>query len=401
MITREWKYLLLITVTFIAACIETDIYLPTFTDMMAYFSISEQNIQSLLTWNFIGICISGPLYGPISDAIGRKKPLLFALGLFFAGSVITLYAETFDMMLWGRVLQGLGSGGCFTLGTAIIFDAFKQEQAILAIGRLNSIVPIIMALAPILGGYLNFAYGFRSNFLAIGVCVLASLIICLLFLDETLEKEARVPFVFKKVANSFKTVLTSVPFWQTTLVVSLVFAGYLAFLSCISVLFVIEFGVDKYALPGFQAALLGAWVIASLTYKRSLTWLGAQRVKTVGTILFLIGGICFVVAGLYAPSNPYLLTLPMLFYAFGANWVQGLYFPEGMQIFPDIKGIAASVLTSARLVLTALIVGVASHFYDATIYPILVLISALILVVFATIVAYEKGKMSKTALVAR
>lgn len=394
MITREWKYLLLITVTFIAACIETDIYLPTFTDMMAYFSISEQNIQSLLTWNFIGICISGPLYGPISDAIGRKKPLLFALGLFFAGSVITLYAETFDMMLWGRVLQGLGSGGCFTLGTAIIFDAFKQEQAILAIGRLNSFVPIIMALAPIVGGYLNFAYGFRSNFLAIGVCVLASLIICLLFLDETLEKEARVPFVLKRVANSFKTVLTSVPFWQTTAVVSLVFAGYLAFLSCISVLFVIEFGVDKYALPGFQAALLGVWVIAGLTYKGALARLGAQRVKTVGTILLLIGGICFVVAGLYAPSNPYLLTLPMLFYAFGANWVQGLYFPEGMQIFPDIKGIAASVLTSARLVLTALIVGVASHFYDATIYPILVLISALILVVFATIVAYERGKLA-------
>src|SRR5437016_5954689 len=111
MLTREWKYLLLITVTFIAACIETDIYLPTFTDMMAYFSISEDKIQSLLTWNFMGICISGPLYGPISDAIGRKKPLLFALGLFFAGSLITMYAPTFELMLWGRVLQGLGSGG--------------------------------------------------------------------------------------------------------------------------------------------------------------------------------------------------------------------------------------------------------------------------------------------------
>src|SRR5579885_3668479 len=86
MTKRELKYLLLIIVIFIAACIETDIYLPAFPDMMAFFSVSEETIQSLLTWNFIGICLSGPFYGPLSDAIGRKKPLIAALGLFLAGS---------------------------------------------------------------------------------------------------------------------------------------------------------------------------------------------------------------------------------------------------------------------------------------------------------------------------
>ncbi len=392
MFTREWKYLLLITVTFIAACIETDIYLPTFTDMMAYFSISEETVQSLLTWNFIGICISGPLYGPISDAIGRKKPLLFALILFLLGSIMTLFADSFDVMLWGRVLQGLGSGGCFTLGTAIIFDAFKQEEAVIAVSRLNSIVPIIMAFAPILGGYLNYAYGFRSNFLAIALCVLLSLLICLLYLDETLDKEKRVPFDMKKVGANFRKVLTSIPFWQTTSVVSLVFGGYLAFLSCISVLFVIEFGVSKHLLPAFQASLLGAWVLASLTYSRAIRRFGIQGVKRVGTVLFLAGGIGFIVAAFCFPVNPYVLTLPMLFYTFGANWVQGLYFPECMEIFPDIKGISASALTSIRLLLTALIVGLASHFYDATIYPIMVVILLIVLAVHVTIVRYEGRK---------
>ncbi len=392
MLTREWKYLLLITVTFIAACIETDIYLPTFTDMMSYFSISESEIQSLLTWNFLGVCLAGPLYGPISDAVGRKKPLLYALGLFLAGSVITLFADDFSWMLVGRVLQGIGSGGCFTLGTAIIFDAFKQEEAIIAIGRLNSIVPIIMALAPILGGYLNFAWGFRANFLAITLVVVASLLISLFYLEETLEVKKRVPLKPFIVMQSFKNVLTSTSFWQTTSVVSLVFAGYLAFLSCISVLFVLEFGVAKTDLPYFQAALLGAWVVASLGYKRAITYFGQDRIKHIGTILFLVGGVGFIVAGYFVPLNPYLLTLPMLFYAFGANWVQGLYFPEGMELFPDSKGIAASVLTSARLLITACIVGVASCFYNATIYPITGVILAVVIVVYVTIVSYEKQK---------
>lgn len=114
------KYLLLIIVIFIAACIETDIYLPAFPDMMLAFGVSEEVIQSLLTWNFVGICLAGPLYGPVSDSFGRKKPLIIALGLFLLGSLITVFAQTFEQMLLGRLLQGLGSGGCFTLGTAIL-----------------------------------------------------------------------------------------------------------------------------------------------------------------------------------------------------------------------------------------------------------------------------------------
>ena len=395
MFTKEWKYLLLITVTFIAACIETDIYLPTFTDMMRYFSISEEMVQSLLTWNFIGICLSGPFYGPISDALGRKKPLLFALVLFLAGSLMTVFAESFEVMLWGRVLQGLGSGGCFTLGTAIIFDAFKEEKAILAITRLNSIVPLIMACAPVLGGYLNYAWGFRANFLAITLCVLLSLAICFVFLDETLEKQKRVPFVWKQVLANFKMVSLSVPFWQTTAVVSLVFAGYLAFLSCISVLFVLEYGIDKNQLPLFQASLLGSWVCASLLYSRALRLFGIFKVKMIGIVLFLTGGALFIAASIGVPSNPYLLTIPMMLYSFGVNWVQGLYFPEGMEIFPDIKGITASLLTSARLLITALVVGLASYFYDQTIYPVVFVVTAVIVVVFTTIVCYERSKTAK------
>ena len=131
----EFKALFLIVAIFIAACIETDIYLPAFPDMMAWFAVSEGAIQGLLTWNFVGICVASPLYGPLADAFGRKKPLLVALGMFLLGSIITIFATSLDQMLWGRILQGLGSGGCFTLGTAIIFDVFQKEKAIQAWNR--------------------------------------------------------------------------------------------------------------------------------------------------------------------------------------------------------------------------------------------------------------------------
>lgn len=391
MITKEIKYLILITVIFIAACIETDIYLPAFPDMMRFFSASEDQIQGLLTWNFVGICLSGPLYGPISDSFGRKKPLLIALGLFLLGSIITLFAQSFDQMLWGRLLQGIGSGGCFTLGTAIIFDAFQEEKAIHAINQLNAIVPIIMAGAPMLGGYLNHVYGFRSNFLAIGIFVLVSLAICLFSFEETLEKEKRKSFRIRKVLNDFKQVIFNIPFWQLTLVVSLFFSGYIVFLSGTTVLFSLELGVSKIELPFFQAAILGAWVIASLFCNRAIAKWG-EKIKWIGTVLVGIGGAGLALVVWLAPRDPYLLTGFMLSYTFGANWVQGIYFPKVMEIFPDIKGITASLLTSARLLISAAVVGLASALYNATIFPIAFAVLGIIAVILPIIFFYERNQ---------
>ncbi len=388
----ELKYLFLIIVIFIAACIETDIYLPAFPDMMVWFSASEGAIQNLLTWNFIGICISGPLYGPLSDAFGRKKPLMIALGMFLFGSLITLFAQNLDQMLWGRIFQGFGSGGCFTLGTAIIFDAFRKERAISATNDLNTIVPLIMAAAPMLGGYLNHTFGFRSNFLAIAFFVLLSFIICQFFLGETLPKEKRIPFQLRGILKDFKKAFSCLALWQVTIVISLIFAGYIAFLSGTSVLFVVEFGMSKSVFPFIQAAILGGWVAGSLFLTRAIRKWGIPQIKKVGIILSVIGCIELTLAALMAPRDPYFHTLGMVLYAFGANWIIGLYFPEGMELLPDIKGIVASLLTSVRLGVAALVVGFASTLYNATIYPLAGVILGTIIVILPTLLYYEKRR---------
>ncbi len=388
----ELKYLFLIVVIFIAACIETDIYLPAFPDMMVAFGVSEGAIQSLLTWNFIGICLSGPFYGPLSDAFGRKRPLMIALGMFLLGSIVTLIAQNLDQMLWGRVLQGLGSGGCFTLGTAILFDAFKKERAIAANNSLSTIIPLIMAAAPMLGGYLNNAYGFRSNFLAIAVCVLLSLVAALFWFEETLPAEKRTPLQAKKVLKDFKLALSSLPFWQLTAVSSLSFAAYIAFLSGTAVLFVVELNMSKAIFPFIQAAVLGGWVAGSLLLSRSIRKWGIPKIKRVGTLLCLLGGLILALATFIAPRDPYFLTTGMVVYAFGANWIIGIYFPESMEILPDIKGITASLLTSARLLISAVVVGFTSAFYNSTVYPLSAVVLGSIVLILPILLSYEKRK---------
>jgi DHA1 family bicyclomycin/chloramphenicol resistance-like MFS transporter len=398
MISRksEIKFLVLIIVVFIAACIETDIYLPAFPDMMAWFSASESEIQSLLTWNFVGICVSGPLYGPLSDAFGRKKPLTIALSIFLLGSLITLFSQSLDQMLWGRILQGLGSGGCFTLGTAIIFDTFEKKRAIEATNRLNTIIPLIMAGAPMLGGYLNNHFGFRSNFLAIIFFVALSLGLTQFFFKESLTPEKRQPFKLASILKDFKQALTHVGFWQLTIMMSLSFAGYIAFLSGTSVLFVNELGMSKALFPFVQAAILGGWVAGSLLLDRMIEKWGIPKVKQSGIVLCSLGVAIVGGGALLAPLDPYSQTLGMTIYALGANWVIGLYFPEAMELLPHIKGIAASLLTSTRLLIASVVIGLASQLYNGTIYPL----AGTVIVSFAVIIPilfyYERRKQKQS-----
>lgn len=397
MFSKETGHLALITVIIISACIETDIYLPAFADMMSFFKVSEEAIQSLLTWNFIGICLSCPFYGPISDAFGRRKPMLIALGLFALGSLITVFSESFSWMIIGRVFQGLGSGGCFTLTTAVMFDVFPKERARVAINRLNTIIPTIMALAPMAGGILNQNYGFRSNFLTIFFFVAISSIICLFWFKETLPKAEQKPLNAKKLAADFKRAFSCVPFWQATIFISLFFSTYIGFLSIIAVLFPLELGIDKSICPLFQSAVLGAWLLASINFNRASRILG-KHLRNVGLVLTFFGAGFFCLSALMFPKNAYLMTSGMMIQAIGFNFAMTIYFEEGMNFLDDIKGVAASLLTSARLFLCSLFVLISGRFYDKTIVPFAMLTLICLIICGFIVYNYEKRYAKKESL---
>lgn len=372
------RYLFIIFFIFFAACIETDVYLPSFPDMMDFFAVDEAKIQKILTWNFLGLCLSGLFYGPLSDSFGRRKPLLIALSLFLTGSILTVFAGNFSWMLTGRVLQGLGSGGCFTLGTAILFDVFKGKEAINALNRMNMIVPFLLASAPMVGGHLNYVFGFQSNFILIGGIVCFSFFLCLFYFNETLLEPT--PFHFKKVVQDFKRVSLNISFWQLTGIISLLFAGYLAFLAAIPALFILEMRVNKELFPFYQASVLAGYLLASLSCSFAIAKWGVARVKISGLIFVAGGAVTLSIFGWVTPS-PKLLTLAMMPYAFGFIWVQTPYVSEVMELMPEIKGIAASLLTSARLLITAGVVGLSGLLYDGTIIPLTFLLIAISTVV--------------------
>ena len=130
----EKSFRILMILIFLAAAIETDIYLPAFPDMMEAFRTSEIMIQRILSFNFLGICIASLFYGPASDAFGRRKILNFGYILFILGSFGCIFAGNIEWLIFWRFIQGLGSAACFIVGTAVIFDFYQAEKATKVVG---------------------------------------------------------------------------------------------------------------------------------------------------------------------------------------------------------------------------------------------------------------------------
>ena len=143
--------------------VSTDMYLPSLPDIGRVLSASPAEVQLTLSAYLAGFALGQIGYGPLSDHYGRKPVLLIALALFCAGNVVCAAAPRIEVLIAARALQAMGGSGAIVVARAIVRDLYSGPRA----GRELSLMGSIMALAPIaaplIGGVLQTAFGWRAN----------------------------------------------------------------------------------------------------------------------------------------------------------------------------------------------------------------------------------------------
>ncbi|UJF18878.1 multidrug effflux MFS transporter [Vibrio sp. SS-MA-C1-2] len=364
--TSEGTFRFLITIVFLAAAMETDIYLPAFPDMMVAYNTNEVMIQRILSFNFLGICLSSLVYGPLSDSFGRKKILNVGYLIFIIASFGCVFANTIETLIVFRFIQGFGSAACMIVGSAMIFDRFTSDKAAKVIGDLNSLVVSILAFAPMLGGWINLTFGYHYNFLFIAVLTLVTGAMSYILLPETLVEEKRKPLSMKTISNDYKIVLKSGDFWTNCMIVSFMFSGYIIFVSNMSILFINYLNVNENTFPYYQVALLVSFVLSSVNSGRLIDRFGSERMKNIGLCLMSIATMALVLLPSSLQSSPLIITAVMTGYSFGAGFCIGIFFAKSMDACPDQTGVSASLVTAIRLVVVAILIDVSSGLFDGT-----------------------------------
>lgn len=392
----------IIAVMYATVCMETDIYVPAFPDMKLFFATTAAAIQQTLSSNFIGICIGSLLFGPLSDSFGRKRILLLGLFLFAVASCLCCIVVHFNWFLVCRFFQGIGAAAPMVITFAILLERYESKKVAQLCGAINIFITGVMAAAPVLGSYLNIHFGWQANFQLIAILASISLIGSLLFVPETLAIKDRNAFSPITIIKSYGSVLTSFPYMAGSFICYLMFAGAMLFVANLSIIFIEYLGVSKASYPFYQASPATAFAVFSLLSIWIIGRFGIDKTKHSGVIITLVGAL-FLLAAATMNLSPMLICAAMVIYAIGITFSAPIYGMEAANVFPNMRGIATGMSNALRYIIIASLVGIGCSLFDGSIKPVanLIVISAIIIVVLATILLQQKLKLSKVGSIAQ
>lgn len=168
----------------------TDMYLPTLPSMADIFHTTVSQVQMGLATSMLGLAVGQIFFGPLSDKYGRRPVLVASMILFSASTVASIFSPTIEFFNFCRFLQGLGGSGGLVLSRSVATDCCSGRELakmLAIIGAINGIAPVT---APVIGGLVSEAVGWKGIFwilFGIGVVILA---MCLVF-RESLSADVR------------------------------------------------------------------------------------------------------------------------------------------------------------------------------------------------------------------
>lgn len=367
---QEISFIGIILFAFIAFYIETDIYTPSFPQIMTYFGTNEDTIQMLLSMNFLGLCLSCLFFGPASDAYGRKPILCCGLSIFMLGSIGCAFTYTLNWMILFRFLQGVGCGSITSAGLTLFFDVYPSDKSSRLVSICNGTIGGMMALAPMIGNWISLHMGWRANFYLIALLATLSCLSIWIFIKETLPIEKRTKFSLPSVLKNYCMILTNFPFMAHTLIWCLGFSLVIVFIANLSLIFIDYLQVPKEDFGYYQTAIMGAFFVGSMGGAYLIKKIGMVYTKVIGSLCYIagVGLLCMLTfAGM---DTPVFLILSMSIASFGSALAMTIYFTYSMVHLGDnLKGSAMSLTQSLRLLLSSGLVWMAATCFDGTTRP--------------------------------
>lgn len=199
-----------------------DMYLPGLPQLTSDLGATDTGGQLSLSAAMLGLGLGQVVVGPLSDQLGRRRPLLIGVALFTVASIACALAPNIGFLLVARLIGGFGGGAGAVLARAMVRDLFQGRDAARAFGITALVFGVAPVVAPLLGALLMAVTGWRGIFVAIAVCG-AALLVAAWRLPETLPPERRHEARITKLFSDFPRVLRDRSFLAPTLVLAIGF----------------------------------------------------------------------------------------------------------------------------------------------------------------------------------
>jgi DHA1 family bicyclomycin/chloramphenicol resistance-like MFS transporter len=320
----------------------TNILLPSLPQMAASLHVSTAAVTASITV-FLAVFAVGQLaVGPISDRYGRRVPVLAGFIVFIAGSIWCGLSNDLPSLLIGRVIQAAGACSTSVLSRAIARDLFSGEQ----LARAMALIMIAMAAAPgfspLLGGALDHTFGWRSEFVFVGVFAAVAAAGYGAVLGET-HTSTRIPLNPIAIAKTYFGLTADRRFLVPAATVSLIMGGLFAMFSAAPRVLIEGLRFTPIQLGLFFAGTVMIVFAAGMLATKLAPRFGLDRSIQGGLWLAATGSIAILLVALFTPTFPPFLG-GMCVFLLGMGIVNPLGTAKALSPFGEKAGAASALL---------------------------------------------------------
>lgn len=320
-----------------------DMYLPAMPQITADLGTTDAYARLTLTAYFIVFGVAQLFYGPMSDALGRRKPMMLGVSIFLVATIAASLAPDIWWLITARAAQGLGAATLMVVPRAVVRDLATGPKAARMMAAIMIVTSISPMLAPLTGSLVMTWGGWREIFAVLAVAGFLSLLLILFVLPETLRPEARRPVRLSAMLAGTRRLLTNRRFVGLTLIGGFGIGSFFVFIAAASFVYTRQYGLSPTGFSiAFAVNAIGFFGASQFAGRLAEAY-GMERVISLAVTGFA-GMMIVLTLVVWAGMDHLFVVIGGLLVA---NACFGLVVPTAMVMsldpHPDIAGLASSL----------------------------------------------------------
>ncbi|MBJ8708052.1 multidrug effflux MFS transporter [Citrobacter sp. BNK-39] len=320
--------------------LSTDIYLPAMPTMAKDL---HGNVELTITGFLIGFTIAQLIWGPISDHMGRRKPLFIGMVLFIIGSAGCALSTSITQIVFWRVFQALGACTGPMLARAMIRDLFARTRAAQMLSTLVLVMAIAPIAGPLIGGQIIRLSTWHSIFWLL-VVIGALMFISLNWLPETLPEEKRVKASLAGAFRNYRSLLTNGRFMRYTLSLTFYYVGAYAFITGSPFVYISYYHVDPQHYGWLFALNIVGVMAMSVVNRRLVQRHSLEQLLKYATMLAALAAVALALL-VKLESGGIVAIIVSIFLLFSMNGIiAATSTAAALDAVPNIAGSASALI---------------------------------------------------------
>lgn len=322
-----------------------DTYLPSFEDISHHLGATPLEVQQTLSAYLFSFAAMTLWHGAIADRFGRRRVILWALALFGVASLGCMLAGSIGQLWFWRAMQGVTAGAGIVVSRAIVRDLYDGAQAQRLMAQITMMFALAPAIAPVIGGWLQTWFGWRSIFAFLVLSTVILWLTCLRLLPESLPPERRQSLRPGYLAGAYRQVFSSPRFLCACLALALNFGGFFIYVLSAPVFLMRHLALPETAFlwlfgPAMLGLMSGSWLSGRLAGRIS-----PGRTVALGYVAMACAALLNLGINLSLPPGLPWSVAPLFVYTIGMSLAMPSLTLFALDPFARQRGLAASCQT--------------------------------------------------------